>query len=184
MGILSEKLTTLCRDLSACLRVNIEFLRDTPSRDPIETHVQDWAVVLGILADDVFESVVDLLNGNKVRGGNMLSRALEDYDVRLRYYVVQSMKILRKYKSKGIASPKNVRNTVRAARDWENANYKLISVLNLYDPKLWSPEIRAEMDRVLASNEGERNNLFSAMLGWLIEKKFPCEAFYAFLATG
>ena len=81
------------------------------------------------------------------------------------------MKILRKYKSKGIASPKNVRNTVRAARDWENANYKLISVLNLYDPKLWSPEIRAEMDRVLASNEGERNNSFSAMLGWLIREE-------------
>jgi hypothetical protein len=171
VGILSEELLTLCRDLSACLRANMQFLRDTPNRDPIETHVGDWAVVLGVLADDVFESVVSLLDDNRVRGGNMLSRALEDYDVRLRYYVVQSMKVLNKYKSKGIASPKNVSNTIRSASDWENANYKLISVLNLYDPKLWSPEILAEMDRVLASNEGERNNSFSAMLNWLVREE-------------
>ena len=77
-------------------------------------HVGNWAVVLGVLADDVFESVVDLLNRNRIRGGNMLSRALEDYDVRLRYYIVQSMKVLAKYKTKGITSPKNTRNIIRA----------------------------------------------------------------------
>ena len=49
----------------------------------------------------------------------MLSRALEDYDVRLRYYIVQSMNVLNKYKSKGITSSRNVRNTIRAARDWK-----------------------------------------------------------------
>ena len=101
----------------------------------------------------------------------MLSRALEDYDVRLRYYVVQSMKVLNKYKSKGILPPKNVKKSMRAARDWENADYKLISVLNLYDPKLWSPEILAQMNKVLASNEGERNSSFSAMLDWLIREE-------------
>ena len=94
------------------------------------------------------------------------------------------LKVLKKYKSKGIASPKNVRNTVRAARDWENANYKIISVLNLYDPTLWPPEIRAEMDRVLASNEGERTNSFSAMLDWLIREEVSVRGIIRLFGNG
>jgi hypothetical protein len=77
-----------------------------------------------------------------------------------------------------------VRNTVRAARDWENANYKLISVLNLYDPTLWPPEIRAEMDRVLASNEGERTNSFSAMLDWLIREEVSVRGIIRLFGNG
>jgi hypothetical protein len=184
LGVLTEELLTLCRDLSTCLKANIRALKDSPGRDPIETHVTDWAIVLGVLADDVFESVVTLLNDNRVRGGNMLSRALGDYDVRLRYYVVQSMKILNKYKRKGIVFPKNVKQSIRAARDWENADYKFISVLNLYDPNLWPPEIRAKLDQVLASNEGERNSSFSAMLNWLIREEVRVRGIFRFFSEG
>jgi len=168
MGVLSQELLDLCNDLSACLKSNIQLLRENVSNEPVETHVRDWAIVLGVLADDVFESVAALLNQNKIRGGNMLSRALADYDIRLRYYVVQSMKVLKKYHGRRIKSPKNVIAQIRSAQDWNNADYKLIHVLNLYDPELWPPEIRAEMERKLSSNEQERNNSFSAMVQWLI----------------
>jgi hypothetical protein len=168
MAGLAKDVLTLCDDVSACLRENIRILREAAIDEQVSTHVRDWAVVLGVLSDDVFESVVYLLNADKIRAANMLSRALEDYDVRLRYYGVQSMKARAKYKRKAIKSPKNVSGTIRAARDWDNANYKLVSVLNLYDPALWPPEMRDEMNRVLSSNEEERNNSFSAMLEWLV----------------
>jgi hypothetical protein len=171
MSVLSQDLLELCLDFSTCLKSNIQLLRHNVTNEPVETHLRDWAIVLGVLADDVFESVVALLDGNKIRGGNMLSRALTDYDVRLRYYVVQSMKILKKYRGRRINSPKNVIAQIRSAEDWRNADYKLIHVLNLYDPELWPPEIRAEMERKLASNEQERNNSFSAMVQWLISEE-------------
>ena len=100
VGVLAQDLLTLCSDISECVRVNIGMLREDTEPDEIKAYLRDWAIVLGVLARDVFESVVCLLDADKVRGANMLSRALIDYDIRLRYYVVQYLKVRAKYRAR------------------------------------------------------------------------------------
>lgn len=182
MGALTEELLTFCDDLSECLRVNIEMLREDTGQDQIEAYLWDWAIVLGVLSRDVFESVVTLLDADKVRGANMISRALIDYDIRLRYYVVQCKKKRCRKKPRKKFTLKNLKGQIRAIQDWENANYKLISVLDLYDPNLWPPEIRKEIDRILSSNEKARSNRFSSMLAFLIRKEVEVRGVLPFLA--
>ena len=139
--------------------------------DPLVAYLWRWAVVLGVLGVDVFESVAVLLDADMIRGGNMLSRALVDYDIRLRFYIVQAIAWRKKYSRRANINLADVKDKMHAARDWENGPFKLASVVNLYDPELWTPEVKAELDDLLAQNETEKNNAFTTMLDYLVDNE-------------
>lgn len=171
MSDLQEKVFEHCDTISDYMWRNIDLLRSDTEFDELEAYLYDWAIVLGVLATDVFESVVVLLRAGKIRGANMLSRALVDYDVRLRYYVVQSIRLRRRHKSGPPVPLQFLRKQMHAARDWENADFKLANVLNLYTPSVWPEEIRFALEERLSTGETEQNAAFSQMLEFLQENE-------------
>lgn len=162
----SQAANSLCVEASELLTKNIGKLKDGTPRKDVEEYLWDWAIVLAVLARDVFDSTVILLNAGQLRGANMLSRALVDYDIRLRYYVVQYLKVREKYKKKPHVS---LKDKMEAARDWDNWNYKLGKVLNLYDPSVWPEEIRESLTDLMKSEEKERGSHFADMVAFLLK---------------
>jgi len=167
MSDLQKKIFEHCDTISDYMWRNIDLLRGDDEFDELEEYLYDWAVVLGVLAADVFESVVVLLRAGKIRGANMLSRALVDYDVRLRYYVVQSIGLRHRHKAGPTVPLPLLKKQMHAARDWENADFKLASILNLYDPNMWPKEIRDALEEKLRTGETAQNAAFSQMLEFL-----------------
>jgi len=90
----------LCAEAKELLARNVETLRAGTPKSELEQYLWDWAIVLGVLARDVLGSTVLLLNADQRRVANMLGRALADYDIRLRYYVVQYLKLQQKYRKR------------------------------------------------------------------------------------
>ena len=168
---IQEDIFALCDSAAACLWENIELLRGDVDHDELEGYLYNWGIVLGVLAADIFESVTVLLRAGKIRGANMLSRALVDYDIRLRYYVVQSWKVRRKHKTDPSIPLHFLLEQMDAARDWDNAGFKLGSVLNLYDPQVWPPEMREALERAMAANESEKGDTFKHMLMFLQDQE-------------
>jgi hypothetical protein len=163
---LTPAANTLCVEASNLLKKNIQKLKEGIAKSEPEQYLRDWAIVLGVLARDVFDSTVILLNAGQLRGANMLSRALVDYDIRLRYYVVQYMNVRDKYKNKAHVMLKDKMET---ARDWDNWNYKLGKVLNLYDPSVWPEEVRESLTKLMKSEEKERGSAFADMVAFLLK---------------
>ena len=112
-----------------------------------------------------------LLDANNIRGGNILSRSLVDYDIRLRYYIVQYKKWRRKYTKRKNLNLGDVREKMHAARDWDNAPFKLGSILNLYDRAYFTAEIAEKLDSVLDSTEKEQHATFTDMLDYLVKNE-------------
>lgn len=176
---LTQAANELCVEASGLLTKNIQKLRDgTPKGEP-ERYLWDWAIVLGVLARDVLDSTVILLNAGQLRGANMLGRALVDYDIRLRYYVVQYLKVREKYKKKPHVA---LKDKMEAARDWDNWNYKLGKVLNLYDPSVWPEEIRESLTKLMKSEEKERGSGFADMVAFLLKREVKVRKIIAYYA--
>ncbi len=169
--VVQADIYALCDDAARCLWDNIRLLSDDHEHDVLEEYLYDWGIVLGVLAVEVFESVVGLLRMGKMRAANMLSRALVDYDVRLRYYVVQSWKLRKKQRSDPGFAVDVLKQQMHAARDWDNAPFKLGSVLDLYDPNIWPTETRKALDNLLAANEPEKGDPFKQMLDFLAKNE-------------
>lgn len=167
---LSAAVLELCADAGNLAWRHVDDLAESVPRDEREP-LWHWAVVLGVLAADVFESSVLLLDANHIRGGNILSRALVDYDVRMRYYIVQYLKWRKKYENRKNVTLSDMRAKMHAARDWDNAPFKLGSILNLYNRDLFTPEIGKALDEVLSSKETEQNATFTDMLDYLVKNE-------------
>lgn len=135
--------------------------------------------MLGVLARDVLDSTAVLLNSGQLRGANMLSRALADYDIRLRYYVVQYAKLRAKYRKRPHVS---LKKKMEAALDWDNWNYKLGSVLNLYDPSVWPEEIRESLTKLMQSEQKERGSHFADMVAFLLKHEVKVRKIIAYFA--
>lgn len=97
MHRLSQEMLERCSDASKFGWRHVDVLAEDSPKDELEACLWGCAVVLGVLAADVFESVILLLDANHIRGGNILSRALVDYDTKLRYDIVQFRKWCQKY---------------------------------------------------------------------------------------
>jgi hypothetical protein len=164
--MLSNEAAALGGRASALLAENVTKLRTVTCTDSVEQCLIDWAVVLGTLAKDVLDSTLLLLNAGQLRGANMLSRALVDYDVRLRFYVVQCKHVRAKLKKRPHIDPSE---RVEAVLDWNNHNYKMGSVLSLYDPSVWPQETRDALDRLMETEETERTLDLTRMICFLEE---------------
>lgn len=107
----------------------IDHASDYPRQDPFYNCLGNWAVTLGVLATDVFSAIVELLKRGGGRPPYMLSRALLDYNVRLRYYINQSEVAKQHWKTSEHRSLKNSLQKMHAYQDWENASDKIWSQL-------------------------------------------------------
>ena len=164
---IEKRVFDLCDSVATQLWEDVDLLRTESGSNPLEQYLYDWALVLCVLAADTFESVVVLVKNKHLRGAHMLSRALIDYDIRLRYYVVQSKKTRRAYKNNPSLPLDKLKEEMHAARDWENSDFKLASTLTLYDADLWTPEMRKQLDNMLATDQTEQSSRFLEMLDYL-----------------
>ncbi len=105
-----------------------------------------WGIVLCVLSADVTDGVCDLLIVDNRRAANMLSRALVDYDARLRYYYVQAIPRVAALISKP-DKEQYIIAEIAAVRDWNNANAKFVNnVINKYDPTTWPDDLRDKIE--------------------------------------
>lgn len=149
------------------LKRAVEDLRTDSGYNELETYLYDWAVVLCVLADDVLRAVQTLLEAGNRRPTYMLSRALAEYDVRLRYYVVQSWKPRRAHREKPEIPIAHLKDKMHVVRDWDNAGAKLVRALNLYDPNVWTGEMRERIEKAVASAENDQGAPYVEMLNFL-----------------
>src|SRR5580704_6171380 len=165
----STEVREFCTDVGNLVWHHVDLLSKNVPEDESES-LWHWAVTLGVLAADVFESTVLLLDANHIRGGNILSRALVDYDIRLRYYIVQYLKWRRKYSNRK-RPLSEMRDKMKAASHWDNAPFKLGSTLNLYDRSLFPADVSEALDKVLSSKETEQNVNFTDMLDYIAKNE-------------
>jgi hypothetical protein len=156
-----------CDEIIEYLRKNIELFKTDDDANELDAYLRDWSIVLGVLAADTFEDVIALLRQRKVRGPNMLSRALVDYDIRLRYYEVQSVKARRAYRKNPALPLDHLKSEMEAAADWENAGFKLAKVVGLYDPSVWPDEAKGRLEEILRLDGTARQTDFTRMVSFL-----------------
>ena len=76
----------------------------------------------------------------------MFLRPLIDYDVRLRYYIVQARKARAEIRASPAGAIGLFKMDMHAAREWDNANAKLGHLLTTYPPDTWPDEERANLE--------------------------------------
>jgi hypothetical protein len=169
--VLPDEVMSYGNDVANKLWENIQLTEADDSYDELTAYIYRWTIYLSVLALDVYESVLDLLRNNKLRAANMLTRPLIDYDVRLRYYVVQSAKARGALARDASIKLKHLCEHVDACGDWDNATFKLASILRLYDPADWPAEQSAPLLKILARNEKTRERHFRDMCAFLEKKE-------------
>jgi hypothetical protein len=170
---LTPPMRRLAEGVLADLGRNLEMLAAEPAPDAAHAALARWAAHLGGLAADVFEALVVLLDAGKTRAAYVLSRALIDQHVRLRYYVVQAREAA------------YAAGAVDAVRDWDGP--RIDDSVSLYEPDEWSDEEQqrigdafgaapphAEQLRVwcayLEEHEKNENAYRWARAAWLVEE--------------
>jgi len=154
-------------EVADALWENIGLLRDNPQGDRLQRYLFLWALYLSLATLDVFESVVILLRARRIRAANMLSRALSDYDVRLRYYIVQGQSPLQGFKRNPQVELRHFVDQTYAARDWENAENKLVSNMSKYEPDAWPEEARASLLAAVTAPQPTHGQRFTIMCDFL-----------------
>jgi hypothetical protein len=134
--------------------------------------IRGWAIVLGVLALDVFQSIVLLLDNEKRRGASMLARALVDYDVRLRYYIVQALPAIEGFRKNSTIDVKHILDQMHAVEDWNNADASLLlGVVNGYDDEFISEKAKKGLEDLISRNENRLGRDFSSMHRFLLENE-------------
>lgn len=169
MGHLLPNYLAYCAKLARIFWDDLQLFQGESPSSELDGYLYDWSIVLGVLALDAFESIATLLDDSKVRAAYMLTRAVAEYDVRLRYYVVQSKELRDAHRAKPQVDIDYLKGQMRAARDWENAPVKLANRLSLYDASILSSEARVEIEQVLRSGQNITVTPFIEMLDFLLE---------------
>ena len=143
-------------------KINLTLLADRTNKDDVERHLAAWAIVLGVLALETFEAILILIRADKLRAAFMLGRALTEYHVRLRYYILQAAPIVERQRLKPM-SEERFRRKIHAIRDYENADAKVADVLHKYRFDYVSDAERVEILRQVAKNETLREQQFREM---------------------
>ena len=151
-------------DLIADVWTNIETLHRKALKDNLREYLYDWAIYLGALALDVFEADVELIRMRRFRVQNLLSRSLIDYDIRLRYYYVQSIPAIRAYER--YPTEKN-RQAIDAVVDYDDWQFSLKKKLTTYPPSVWAPEHKSDLQQALLDVRKARQRNFIDMVDYL-----------------
>lgn len=152
---------------------NVSLLRDDTGYDQLTAYLYDWSLILAVLGLDVFESIIVLLRQRRYRAAEILIRSLLDYGVRLRYYVVQSIKPRRAFKNKLTIKLDRIKNEVEAVKDWDEADFTVAKKVSKYDPTAWPDELRKELEKYAVEKTEPTQRSMPAMAVWL--EKHECE---------
>lgn len=151
--------------------VNIEILARRTNADETERHLVAWAIVLGVLALETFEAIVVLIRADKLRAAFMLGRALMEYHVRLRYYILQAKPVIERHKIKPYSEARLCKK-IHAIRDYKNADAKVANVLHKHRLGYLSDSERAEILKQVAKSETLYEQQFKLM-GDVVAKDDP-----------
>lgn len=138
---------------SVQFKAAIEHLIAGDAKDEFEEYLVIWAVNLGVLALDVFEAVVLLLKANKERSAYIVSRALLDYHIRLRYYVIEAEAVRSEFLATNRKHPKNYLQKMQAYQDYTNTEDKLFAIIKGRDRHEWGDISEKEQQRILRKME-------------------------------
>jgi hypothetical protein len=144
------------------VNLDLELLAERKNKDDIERHLAAWAIVLGVFALETFEAILLLLRAGKLRAAFMLCRALTEYHVRLRYYIIQAKPIAESNSREAIPY-KHLLLQVHAIRDYKNADAKIAKVLHEYRLAYVSEAERIEILRQIEKNETLHEQHFREM---------------------
>lgn len=165
---LAPEAAGLAVEANLLLTKNLRKLKDYKANDKPGECLRDWAIVLCVLARDVLDSSAILLKAGQLRGAHMISRALVDYDIRLRYYVVQYLYFKRQESyNPGL----DVITRMQAAIDWDNWSYALAENLNHYDRSAWPKSMAESLDKKIQSDETLQGLSFADMLEFLAKNE-------------
>jgi hypothetical protein len=168
---LPESLGEFGKRLGEALWENVELLKSDTGYDNLNAYLYLWAIYLGVMALESFEGMMALLRAGKPRAANMLSRTLIDYNVRLRYYVIQALASLDASQLDLTLQREEVLKRFHAARDWENAGPKLASILTRYAPEDWPDENRDALLMSQAEQARTYQQRFSDMRAFLFKNE-------------
>jgi len=143
-------------------------MREEADADEITRYLRFWGVFLGVLAADAFESMLLLLSNNKLRFGSVLVRPIIDYDVRLRYYIVQATPFIARVRQDGAVALGRARRKAHAVRDFKNADVKLAATASVFDRKYWPKASVPAIDTILSEPATKHEQRFTEMCNWLI----------------
>jgi hypothetical protein len=143
-------------------KFNLTLLAERTNKDEVERHLTAWAIVLGVLALETFEAILALIRADKLRAAFMLGRALTEYHVRLRYYILQAEPIAKRQKQKPM-SEERLHRKIHAIRDYRNADAKVANVLHKHRLDYVSDAQRVEILRQVAKNETLHEQHFREM---------------------
>jgi hypothetical protein len=152
---------------------NVSLLREDSGYDEVTAYLYDWSVILAVLGLDIFESVIVLLRQRRYRAAEILIRSLVDYDVRLRYYVVQSIKPRNALKNKPTIKLGHIKKEVDAVKDWDESDFTVAKKVSKYDPSAWPDDLRKELEKYAAEKTEPTQRSMPAMAVWL--EKNECE---------
>jgi hypothetical protein len=163
---LSDADTGVAGEVAAELRSAAVTLSAEIPGDEIADCLMRWGIVLAILGADVLDGVATLLMAGNQRAANIAARSIADYNVRLRYYFVQSRQHLAKLAIRP-DQRKRIVKRIHALRDWKNSGAKHAGILNQYDPSTWPEDVREKILSAVAKGEAAVDSRFSVMCRYL-----------------
>jgi hypothetical protein len=143
-------------------KINLELLAERKNENEIERYLAAWAIVLGVLALEVFEAILILLRADKLRAAFMLCRALAEYHVRLRFYILQAKPIAESNRRKPIPE-EHLHQQIQAIRDYKNADAKIANLLHQHRLEYVSEVERIEILRQIEKSETLHEQHFREM---------------------
>jgi len=158
---------------------NAGLLRTDEPNSELEVYLYDWALVLVVIALDLFESHTELLLAKRFRAAAIVRRSLIDYAIRLRYYIVQAIKPMTAYAEKPSIPLDKIKQQIHAVNDWDQSDASLISKGAEYDHEFWPDSLKVAFEQYLANPTDPTQRNTPAMAYYLINNEPKMRGMYA-----
>lgn len=156
--------------LDQLLRTAAEMLfADSGDAAELEQPLLHWATAFAVLARETLAGVVLLLRADRRRAAHMLARPLVDYDFRLRYYYVRSIKLLRCRQKQPNVPIQHLLDQSEAAKDWAGKDISAAWALRGTDRSFWPADAREALDAVMNRLDERTQRNFANLTRWLAE---------------
>ena len=150
----TPEMYALAERMATVLWKNIYLLRADEPEDP-ELYIYNWAIFLGVLTLDIFESTILLLRNAKYRSAVVNIRCLEDYAIRIRYYHVQAIKPRADMTAHPGDAAKH-RLEIEAIAVWGEAESSLAKKMSQYHEDVWPEEVFEDL-KIYSEDKSKSN---------------------------
>ena len=167
---LDEKQVAFSERLCDSFWKNIEIMSSNADRIEHRRYLRIWAIYLGILALEDFESVIILAKSNKQRSIMTLLRDIIGYHFRLRYYAIQGLPIIEGWNKSAGLDTSRFEEQVFAIRDMKNQKIKSAKLLRFWAEKSENEELQKEINLIYLENSKTYEQCIGNMADYLKEK--------------